>query len=227
MVALLVVLTFVVLVSLDYYVFSRRRQESRAARGPVRAPPPVTAVFEALPSDTYVQPTFTWSRTGPAGTLHLGLHPMLLGLVGPDAVVEALVHDRVERGRPLASIGHGSRRLTVLSPVSGRIQAFNSIAPGANPACDWICRVAPDEPRFAPGFWLTGAAATDWTRRAYNDLRSLLLDAVADRHLGVVMADGGELPIGIMRDLDDAVWHRVQSRLEAASGIATAPEARP
>ena len=230
MVALLVVLTFIAFVALDFYLEKRSvRIEVHHAIG--RAPPPLRATIQPVPAGVFLQPTWTWSRIGESGELYVGIHPMLLSLVGAPVELDCRVPgERIAKGEPLARLGTGGKRLTVRSPVEARVELVNypavggaePWAPAEGPNATWLYRLTPEHVATEIGGWLTGEPAAAWTRRKYGELRNYLQGAVADRHLGAVMADGGELPVGILGEMDERVWSAVDERLmyEAGAGRA-------
>jgi len=231
MVAVLVVLTCVVLVVLDYYVLSRRaRPAPLTERAAPPAPVPIAGERRPVPGEVFLQPTWTWSRMGDAGDLYVGVHPMLLELIGTPLSLDCRAHgDAVARGEPLVKLGRGERRVVVPSPVTGRVELVNYPALGGDDPWSasharsgaWLYRIVPERLADDMRGWLSGDAASAWTMRRYHELREFLTHAAADRHLGVVMADGGELPAGIMGDMDDHVWAGLQERLtETAAGHA-------
>lgn len=234
MVALLVVLTFVLFVALDFYLESRRAEVKHTSQVIGRAPPappPLPATFQPVPPGVFLQPTYTWSAFGDSGELYLGIHPMLLNLVGQPVELDCRVPgERITKGEPLARVGKGGKRLTVRSPVAGRVELVNYPAlgnagawPGPDaPTTAWLYRLTPERVANEVGGWLSGESAMAWTKRTYAELRNYLQGAVADRHLGAVMADGGELPIGILGDMDERVWSGVDERLMPESTAAGA-----
>jgi glycine cleavage system H lipoate-binding protein len=227
MVAALVVLTLVVLVLLDRHVYGKRLTQA-AARGPVG--PPLTSLLSAsrsVPAGVSLQPTFTWGSFGLDGELYLGVHPMLLGLIGTPLEVEALTPGtHVTKGEALVRIGTGGRHLTVRSPISGRVDRVNRPATNAaEPRNTWLYRLMPDHVTGETKGWLSGEQAAGWTRRRYADLREFLMRAAGDPRLGAVMADGGDLPTGILAEMDEQVWAGLDERL--AAGETTVPEIQP
>lgn len=229
MVVLLVVLTFVVLVALDHFVLSKRYPELTAkepARPNLLA---LSAAWQPVPAGVFLQPTYTWGRIGETGEVYLGLHPMLLGLVGaPWDLALRGQGEHVAKGEPLVRIGRGGRHLTVRSPIAGRVDKVNhqaiseSLWRGAEGHDgSWLYRLLPERLADEAATWLAGEAAAEWTRRRYDDLRAYLHGAVTDRHLGVVMADGGELPVGILGEMDEGVWAGLEARFLAPGGETT------
>ena len=161
----------------------------------------------------------------------MGVHPLLLDLIGTPREIALLdPGTHVARGDTLARISREGRQLSVRSPVSGRIEGVYT-----EPADqfgwrnareregEWLYRLLPDRLSEDAGTWLSGEAATTWVRRRYDEVRDYLLAAVADRHLGPMMADGGDLPVGVLGTFDQGVWSGLESRFLDPS----ATEARP
>ncbi len=225
MAIVLAVLTFAAFIALDYFVLSKRHPAQRTALG-VSDLVPLSAAHQAVPEGVYLQPTFTWGRFGSLGEVYLGVHPMLLGLVGAPYEVELLeAGKRVEKGEPLARIARAGRSLTVRSPVAGVVERVNRQAVGETEwrgveGSDgaWLYRLQPDRAAVEVPRWFVGEQAAEWTQRTYHDLRAYLHDAVTAGHLGAVMADGGELPLGILAEMDEGVWAGLEDRFLSHAG---------
>jgi len=82
----------------------------------------------------------------------------------------------------------------------------------------WLYRLQTERGAGEGREWLSGAAALEWARVRYHQLCAYLQDAVAASHLGAVMSDGGELPSGILGEMDEGVWAGLEQRFLAASG---------
>jgi glycine cleavage system H lipoate-binding protein len=227
MVMTLVVLTFVVFIALDYFVFSKRHAEAPVtARAQAAALSALPAVRQRMPDGIFLQPTFTWSRFGSSGEAYVGVHPMLVGLVGDACEYEFLdAGDRVAKGEPLVRLAQGGRHLTVRSPIAGRVEHVNREMTGETRWRDleennggWLYRIRPERAAEEVPRWMAGEQAAEWTRRQYGQLRAFLHDTLADGHLGFVMADGGELPVGILGDMDASVWEGLEDRFLTHEG---------
>jgi len=236
MVLALVLLTFAVMIALDYFVFSKRYQEYYARGSAKTALQPLPAANQPVPDGIFLQSTYTWGRMGKSGEIYLGVHPMLLGLVGTPCELEFRARgEHVAKGDPLVRIGRAGRRLTVRSPIAGRVDRVNRRELGvalwrgvAGHGGDWLYRLQPERVAEEVPRWFSGEAAAEWTRRRYDDLRAYLHGAVADQHLGVMLADGGELPVGILAELDERVWIGLEDRFLAPAGTTrTESEGRP
>lgn len=226
MVPVLVLLTFAALVALDHFVLSRGYLEEKSGWPAKLEMLPVPAAYERVPADVFLQPTYTWSRIGESGAIYLGVHPTLLGLIGASCEIELREPgEHVEKGDALARVGRGGRRLTVRSPIAGRVERVNRHAAGATrwqtverEGAPWLYRLQAERPVNEVREWLRGAAALEWTRRRYHELCAYLQSAVAAGHLGAVMADGGELPVGILGEMNEGVWAGLEQRFLASSG---------
>ncbi len=192
----------------------QRRQLTRALADSALGPP--AALLERLPRGVFLQPTFTWSEIATNGELKIGVHPLLLGLVGPPYSVDVLERETVRKGSPLIRISQGDRALTLRSPVSGALSEVRERPEVAETelACAggdaWVCRLEAQDFATEVRSWMIADAAIDWTRRQYARIRDHLLAVDATAELGVMAADGGELPAGILGRLDESEWRRLE-----------------
>ena len=187
-----------------------RELQRRAPAGPAR----LEDVVGPMPGGVFLQNGFTWSRVVPDGAVEVGVHPMLVGLIGDKP--ELTLDDpggRVERGQPFMKIGHGDRALHLRAPVTGRITARNHF-PRTDGGWDdshgsdetWLYRVAPDDLARDVPSWMIGTQATDWTRNRYERIREHLQYAAAHGSTGLALADGGEVPFGALKELAPEAW---------------------
>ena len=213
MVALLVAVSIVGLVALDHFVLRRRREA--AAAGAVRpALVPVSRAITTMPAGVFLQPTFTWTHVRKDGDLAVGVHPLVLGLVGVPFEFDLLKHgEHVEKNAPLIRIRKDNRSLTVRSPVTGTVTAVNEAPTGGTawngldgPSGSWLYRVAPQRIGRDLPSWMIADEAREWTRQQYGKVRDYLLTAVGGGEVGVTMTDGGEIAVGILDGLDAGEW---------------------
>jgi len=218
MVVLLAVLTVAALIALDYFVLRKRRAEGPAE---VRLPglEPLSQLTEGVPEGVFLQPTYTWTRIREDGDLMVGVHPLLLGLLGAPYQYELLGNgSSVEKGAPLIQLERGGRRLSVPSPVEGRVTAVNRRSTGETqwkgleaPDGSWLYRIRPERVEQEVPAWMIADAAIGWTKQQYEGIRSYLTRAASLDEVGVTMADGGDIPIGVLASLDDVGWTGFQS----------------
>ncbi|MBI2072484.1 MAG: hypothetical protein HYT81_05520 [Gemmatimonadetes bacterium] len=219
MVALLVVVTILALLAADYFLLRRGRHVEELEQVPLPGLEPLSAAITHLPAGVFLQPTFTWSRIRPDGDLLVGVHPLLFGLVGAPYGLELLPNGgHLGKGAPLARITKGGRSLTVRSPVVGRIAEVNRAIAGETDwkgqnggNASWLYRIIPEQVGREVSSWMMAEQAADWTRRQYQRLREHLSTLAVGPELVRTMADGGEVPAGILAALDDAAWARFEA----------------
>jgi len=223
MVVMLVLLTFAVFIALDYFVLSKRHAMAPAALAAAPGRGPLPATRQQIPAGIFLHPTFTWSRFGRTGEVYLGVHPMLLGLVGTPYDLELrAAGEHVAKGESLLRVARGGHHLDIRSPIAGRVEHVNRNMTGETLWRDleendggWLYRLEPESVADEIRTWITGEPATEWTRRQYDRLRTYLQNAASDGHLGTVMADGGELPLGVLADMDESVWTGLEDQFLA------------
>ncbi len=209
-----------------HYVFVERpRHRARELEGPHPAPLPLSEIIGHLPKGVFLQPTFTWGRLRPDGDVDLGIHPLLLGLVGGSGGIHP--HDklgRIEAGEPIARIAADDRELTVRSPMSGQIVATNPRT-DSDPSWrgvtwddgSWVCRIRPTRLADQIAGWLISDRAVEWTRRTYGDIRDRLLALAFRGEPELMLADGGEIPVGILTQLDPGAWQEFEAEFLGSS----------
>jgi glycine cleavage system H protein len=222
MVALLVVLTILVFLTLDYFV----QRSAQQARLPARSAAGRKGVLrgngprlfpDALPAGTWLDPSHTWARPIADGSLLIGtdlLPGLLLGEVGD--VELAAAGASVRRGDPIAMVGQGDRTLTLRSPVDGRVTERNldladhpSRLASEPFGSGWLLRIDPVEPG-ALSLLLRGEVASLWARREIARLRELLQPAMTPATVGATLPDGGEPLAGIAQRLDQNAWEGIE-----------------
>ncbi len=202
-----------------YYVLVERpRQRALKHEGPRPVPLALADIIGKLPEGVFLHPTLTWGRLRPNGDVDLGIHPLLLGLVGESREINPRGEPgRLEKGDPFADIVAGDRELIVRSPTSGRIVATNPRATadaswrGATwDDGSWVCRVRPDRLSDEIESWLISDKAVEWTRRRYGDIRDSILGLAFRGEPELMLADGGEIPIGILTQFDGEAWQQFE-----------------
>lgn len=200
--------------TVHYFLLERPRRRAVAAGGPHPTPLPLSDIIGRLPGGVFLQPTFTWSRLRPTGEVDVGIHPLLLGLVGDEPELR-LNRDRghIEKGETIGTIGSDGRRLSLRSPVSGRILEANpkaALEGGWEDARrdngSWVVRVRAERLSDEIGSWMLAERALDWTRRRYGEIRDYILARAQRAEPALLLADGGEVPVGILHQLEDADW---------------------
>lgn len=218
MVAVLVALTILALLTAEYVLVRNRGARVVTEDVPQPALRSLSETVASVPAGLFLHPTFTWGRLETDGRVTVGIHPLLLGLVGtPLRLDRRAAGDVVSKGLPFIRLGSGDKELTVRSPVSGRIAEVNSRFSGDwgwpsvdEPNGHWLYRIEPEAIGDDIRHWMVSTDATAWTRRQLDQLRWHLERYAQRPDIGLVMADGGDLPVGVLSQLDERAWRVVQ-----------------
>jgi glycine cleavage system H lipoate-binding protein len=183
-------------------------------------PAPLEELVGPVPGGVFLQNGFTWSRLMPEGSVEFGVHPMLFGLLGPGPTISLCEPgEQVDAGAPLLELGTGERAIHLRAPISGQVTAVNRF-PRSTPGWDdvltgkdsWMFRIVPDDLARDIPSWMIGAPAAEWTRDRYERIREHLQLAVADGDTGIALADGGEVPVGALAELDSSALADFEAR---------------
>jgi len=206
-----------------HYVLVDRPRLRKAERKP--STPEAIPLSEAMvepPGSFFLQPSFTWTRIRESGEFFVGIHPLLLSLVGPDIHLETVPDDStLERGDPLLRLCSGEKEIRLFSPLAGQIVEVNDrFLPqtgwvgATSRGGSWLYRI---RPRGAEGdmqipTWMLGASASRWAHEEYREVKDFLLETLDHEEVGLSAADGGELPAGVLSQLDGGAWETFQAR---------------
>ena len=209
MVALLVVLTIVVALSIDSFVLARQRRTAAAV-----APLPIVAMkVPQPPQGVFLDSAHTWLRITSDGRLRVGIDDFLAEAVGNvDRIDVPAQGTSVERGAPLFTLFVKGRKLVIPSPASGTFMSANDKTqrdPSAvvrDPyGAGWVASLWTRDHHAAITPLRIGAAATHFLREELHRLADFMVPSHS--HATVpVMADGGLPGRGSAASLDDASW---------------------
>ena len=209
MVALLILLTVVVALSIDAF-FRVRERKAVAAAGPQ---PIVAMKVPQPPQGVFLDTAHTWLRITSDGRLRVGIDDFLAEAVGPVDKVEVPPQGTtIERGSPLFTLFVKGRRLVVPSPAIGTVMSANdkALRDPSSLARDpygagWVASLSARDHHAAISELRIGAAATHFLR---NELHRLADFMVHSRGMArvPVMADGGLPGTGSAARLDDNGW---------------------
>ena len=228
MVAILVLFTIILCLTIDY--FAERAKLRRAAPASdastprplsVRAPVDLTNV----PAGIFLGPGHAWMELEPAGQVRVGVDRLPLVLLGRVDGIDAVpAGTELRHGERLALLRQGDKALEVKSPVDGRVAAVNAdLTPerlAANPfGAGWLVRMEPRELGAALRRLHVADEARTFLRNELGNLRDFLAGlALAGHpagHGNVAMAtlpDGG-LPVeGLAGRLSPEEWQELTER---------------
>lgn len=221
MVAILVLLTIILFLTVDFFV-ERARARSAAPVPAIARPMRAPADVAALPAGVFVAPGHAWMELRPAGDVRLGADRVPLTLLGGvDAVELAPEGSVLHRGDPVAVLRKGEREVKVRTPVDGEVTAVNP-ALGRRPATldehpfggGWLVRLAPRNLGEALKRMFVADGAVEWMRRELGRLRDLLVGFAARPALAAATLPDGGLPVeGLAARLTDDEWRVLSAAL--------------
>src|SRR5512138_2384014 len=127
MVALFVILTIVVCLSVDGVVQYRKSKREHLARRLADELVPVDA-FENMsaPADVFLDNGHTWVKVAPSGAADVGLDSFAQRLLGRvDAVVLPEIGKEVARGDVLFALRQNDRRAAFAAPIDGVVTSVH------------------------------------------------------------------------------------------------------
>lgn len=214
MVALMVLLTVLVFLTVDYLVQRRSGAEATATQ-----PARITITQEPdyrTPAGVYFDRGHTWAFLEASGDARIGASDLARVVMGrTDGIDAARVGTHVHEGDVLIELHNGERSLALHSPVDGVVEAVNTglpaVADDESYARDWICKVRPDDISAIPRRMLLGEQAREWLQREVRRLK-VFLATIAPEHpvLAQTMQDGGLPYPGLVDYLTDEDWHKVR-----------------
>ncbi len=220
MVALLVVLAIIFFITIDYFI--QRKEKIGLASQPQSTKLPLSKIFYTLPEGLFLQSSFTWSKILDSGNLILGIHPILLGLIGePDALEMLEQGEKISKGQTIFKIHKGVNVLSVRSPLNGTITAINK------PSSEeikwnsinqmWLYSIKPVNVAVEIPHWFISENSRLWLNEQYTRIKNFFTNIIPQTEIGITMADGGDLPVGILSQFDEKTWQNFESEFIAPS----------
>jgi glycine cleavage system H lipoate-binding protein len=198
---LLFIATFVVFLTIDYFV-QRSRKAALAAQPVLRKTIPMRT-----PAGIFFAKSHTWLSLFPSGRLQLGIDDFLAHMfTTPRISMLKTAAERVEKGEPILRIAEGQNEVVVRSPIEGVIENVNSNL-SVNPALlkealfseGWAYSITPARAGDLRSFYL-GEDTRAWLKQELGRLRDFFA------HLApagpAFMQDGGLPSAGVMDNLD-------------------------
>ena len=177
----------------------------------------LSKIGHMLPNGVFIQPTFTWGKILETGNLMVGIQPILMGLVGQADEIELMKHSaKLEKGDILIKIRKGEKVLKIKSPVAGEITAVNSRlldeSDWKNLSQNWIFTIKPENIGAEIGNWLFAEQSGDWINKTFQQIKNFLKLSLPQTRVGITMADGGDIPVGILAQFDEKTWSSFEEK---------------
>lgn len=182
--------------------------------------PAMTFNAESLkfPGGRMYDKSHVWAFMEEDGTIKVGIDDFLKHIFGTNAQVNLFKTGTIfTKGDIMATISHKGRKVSVLSPVTGRIVAINqteaeNITP-LNP--EWLYKVEAENWKREQDFLCMADQYRDWLKSEYNRFKEFIVNALqstSSLQTQAVMLDGGELMEGLMETADPQVWEEFQTK---------------
>lgn len=213
MVVLFVVLTIVLFLTIEYFI--QRKKKTKLASESQPSKLSLARIFHMLPKGVFFQPSFTWSKILDSGNMVLGVHPVLLGIVGePDKIEMLHEGEKVKKGEPLLKIHKDSKKLRVKAPVNGTVTAvspdFDENMSWDKLSQIWLYTIKPENVSEEISNWVVAEKANQLLNEKYLQIKNFFLENFPRTETGITMADGGDLPLGILSNFDHQTWEKFE-----------------
>ncbi|MEK6571009.1 MAG: hypothetical protein AABZ61_06535 [Bacteroidota bacterium] len=235
MVAIFVVVTILIFLTVDYFVLRaqrRRLAQGEVVRGvglirvpidenllPRRARYPLHDKGFALPRGLFFDRGHTWVRVRPSGEVRVGIDDFAQALMGRiDAIEMPAVGQEVKRGATVVKLKQGDRSAAFVSPVDGVVTGLNeSLLRSAeilkqNPyQQNWLLTMKPTGLSASLKHLLIAEDAVQWLKgelRRFRDFVSGVAPQVA--LVGETLQDGGQPVDGLLERMGNELWEKFQ-----------------
>ena len=224
MVAILVVITIIVLLLVDWclqLVQARRARLRANAGGRTGIPMPCNPF--SPPRGLFFHPAHSWAQVEPTGALKVGLDGLVGFLLGDiDRVELPNPGQQVKAGESIAKLRQGGRELILSAPVDGRVLDVNrELTPdGHFLRCEpygagWICEIQPDSLSKGLRSLMVGDKVTEWHAK---EARRIIKFLSHSDNEGGEPGEGLMLK-GFMQGASDDEWRMFQSQfMDGLSG---------
>lgn len=230
---LIVFLTFIICITVQYFLQQRRELATASdadsaalpaggaaagSRAAVAAGARVNAdLLTRVPRGVFLAPGHTWLRLERSGGVRLGSDRFPLTALGEVDRVDVVPEGtRIRQGDVLAELGSGRRDLRLLSPVDGTVTAVNDslIAKPGDIHVDpyergWLCSIRPEGLGSALKRMFIAEETEAWMRSELQRLR----DSLSSREGALTaLADGGSPVEGLAGCLEPGDWSEFVER---------------
>jgi glycine cleavage system H lipoate-binding protein len=210
----MVILTILLFVAIDYSIQKRKKVGVLSPAHPGKVA--LSQILSTLPNGVFLQPSFTWTKLLDSGNLLMGIHPVILGLVGQPDEIELLKNGQgVKKGETLLKIHKGEKVLDVVAPINGTITGLNNQVIDESTvemvSQNWIYSIKPENVAAELPQWMIADKAKNWINEKYAQMKRFFQESVAQTDMGITMADGGDLPFGILSQFDEKIWNKFEN----------------
>lgn len=220
MTVILVALTILFFLGLDWLVHSHRERSEAPASKPA---PGMAPGRVRVPAGLFFAPSHTWLNLFPTGRVTLGVDDFVSRLIdSPRISLLKRAGEPVAKGEPILTLESDTRSLTVRSPIDGEIVTSNANLVAAPRLLrealfsdGWAYAVKPRSVRDVKSL-LLGDESRDWIRGEFARLRDFFATTGPEPELSpALLQDGGAPVTGALAAMDAAEWQRFETEFLA------------
>jgi glycine cleavage system H lipoate-binding protein len=165
-----------------------------------------------IPQGYYLHHGHGWAKIEEGSSVRIGIDDFALRLLGPLDCIEApLIGKLVRAGEPHAALGRGTKRASLLSPVSGVITAVNpklrasgNVANQSPYSDGWVMAIQAENVRKDVKSLMIGQEAREFLTHEVDQLHRLIEEAA-----GPSATDGGNLGYDLYGMMPLLGWERL------------------
>lgn len=214
MVALFVLLTFILIISINLIVTKVREKKISVFEEDFEAVTHAVFTKESIyvPQGLYYSKGHTWLNFSEDGKLKLGIDDFLNKVLKPTKVKVLLDEGAsLKRGEPILEIYTNRNKVTVYSPIDGVITNLNRNVIEKpeliieNPYRDnWLIEIEPVDVKVTIPSFKIGKEVVAWMKEEVTRFKDMLAQLSPKPSLvGATLYDGGNIVEGVAKLLDD------------------------
>lgn len=227
MTAILVVLTIVLFIVIDYLIHRKEGNAIiQAVNQVVNEPQHIkgngSEIREKdirLPTGVFLHPKHTWAHILQSGKVKVGIDDFIAKITGTiDRITLPAIGDVIKQGQTFFSINSGNKKLEFVAPVSGKIiQVNNDLL--ENPELlkepynfGWFAVIEPVNLSSNLMNLKIAEDAIDWLTSEFRHFREFLVTTANGQRFAVqTLPDGGLPAANILNQLSEEHWKRFQN----------------
>ena len=208
MVALFVIATFLLFLTIDYFI----QRKAKPVEAPVRATPHQERFM--IPRGYFFSPKHVWLEILGSGNARVGIDDFIQKVIGSiDSVRLVPARVAVKRGDPILTIRQNGREISLTAPVSGKVLAVNDLLVKSPELLKqdpyltgWIATIQPENLNSEVKALNVAEEAASWLRKEVARFRDFINVRTPQLATGVTMLDGGLPILGALQGAEATVW---------------------
>lgn len=226
MTALLVILTIIVFITIDYLVYRKKGTALvQLARDTIDIPQVKIHANDilredeiTLPQGVFLHPKHTWAFVLPSGKVKVGIDSFISKLIGNvDQVILPPIGMEIKKGQPVLNLVSKDKKLSLISPINGKVASVNNELM-ENPHLlndpydsGWTIIINPKSLSSDISSLKISEEAIKILKSEFKRFKEFVLNFGNGNNLGLQTLQDGGMPIkGILSSLDKEKWERFQ-----------------